>query len=97
MSDLMPIPPNVRHALDGIFGRLTKAHALQRIKLANMVHEQLLSAIGEVAAIRRASVRELVTQGMSYAAIGRELGISTSRVRQIEIGGTAPAKAEVAS
>ena len=83
---VMPMPPNVRKSIDHIFQRMANEKPIRRLKSATLVHQQLLDAQAEVAQVKRAAVRDLRTQGMTYAAIGDQLGITPSRVKQIESG-----------
>ena len=87
---MAPRRPNVRtQPLDQIFDRLAGEHPIKRLRLATEVHDQLLEATKDLATIKRAAVRELRAQGGSintYAAIGRAIGVTTSRVKQIEGG-----------
>lgn len=65
------------HAIANPFERIRTVKDL--IDQGGLVHRDL-------AAITAATVRELHADGMSYAAIARELGVTRSRVEQLAKG-----------
>lgn len=56
------------------------------ILLAQQINEALLSAQGEVAMLRRSAVRQLRGEGWTLREIGEAVGLTTSRVAQLEAG-----------
>jgi DNA-directed RNA polymerase sigma subunit (sigma70/sigma32) len=58
----------------------------QRARHAHQLWAQVLDIQHQVSALRRSGVRGMRADGHSLAAIGTILGMSTSRVKQIEHG-----------
>jgi DNA-directed RNA polymerase sigma subunit (sigma70/sigma32) len=73
-------------AMSFILESMESEPPISRINTAAELHKQLLDLQARVAAVKRNAVRELREQGFTFAEIGRELGITTSRVKQIETG-----------
>lgn len=82
----MPRQPNVSKAMEPIMARLERQTPPRRVMMAHDLYQQLLNAQAEVAAARRSAVREMRTQGHTLADIARQVGLTTSRVKQIEAG-----------
>ena len=82
--------PNIHtQSLGHILERLDDQPPFKRLLLAGEVHQQLLDAMADLAKMRRTTIRDLRAKGgplSSYAAIGRQIGVTTSRVKQIEGG-----------
>jgi DNA-directed RNA polymerase sigma subunit (sigma70/sigma32) len=57
-----------------------------RAKTAHQLWPQVLNIQARVAALRRSGVRGLRAEGYSLSEVGAMLGMSTSRVKQIETG-----------
>lgn len=82
----MPTGPNVTKSLDHIVTRLRTQPPMRRITMAQDIYAQLTEMQATVAAERRAAVRELREQGRTLSEIARLLGVSISRVKQMEDG-----------
>lgn len=65
---------------------LERGDPVERIVRANELAEQARMMQSQLADVRRAAVRELRAQGLTLAAIGDQVGITLSRVKQIEAG-----------
>lgn len=57
-----------------------------RARRAHALWAQVLEIQNQVSALRRSGVRGMRAEGLSLSAIGHKLGMSTSRVKQIEHG-----------
>jgi len=84
----MSRPPNAHTAMTPILERLRKEPAQKRVHLALSVTTQLQEVQGDISDIRRGAVRELRAQGWKLHEIAKELGVTISRVKQIEEGST---------
>jgi DNA-directed RNA polymerase specialized sigma24 family protein len=73
----------IRTAIDDI---AHIADPIQRAKTASEAFKTCRGALAELAEMRRTAIADLRQQGLSYREIGRALGISFARVRQIEQG-----------
>ena len=72
-----------------LFERMDNEQPLDRLRTATIIHEQLGELASEIATLRRITVRQLRAQGgrqNTYAAIGRQIGVTPARVKQIESG-----------
>jgi DNA-directed RNA polymerase specialized sigma24 family protein len=58
----------------------------QRARTAHALWPQVLDIQALVSGLRRSGVRGMRAEGLSLAAIGERLGMSVSRVKQIERG-----------
>ena len=67
-----------------------KAPATRRVQMAQGMYQQLTDLQAAVAAERRAAVRELREQGLTLGEIATTLGVSISRVKQMEDGPKKP-------
>ena len=76
--------PNVASAMDPLLTRLRAAPPTRRVAMAQDMYAQLTAAQAAVAAERRAAVRQLREQGLTLAEIASTLGVSISRVKQME-------------
>ena len=86
MSDAMSATPNVTVAVEPLLARLRKAPATRRVQMAQGMYQQLTDLQATVAAERRAAVRELREQGLTLGEIATTLGVSISRIKQMEDG-----------
>ena len=84
----MAPPPNLHTATRYIIERLQREPPLKRIKMAAVILDQLQALQAELAAQRRAAVRELRAEGRTLSAIAALTSMSPSRVKQIEEGTT---------
>ena len=57
-----------------------------RAKVANDWHASLTQIIRDLARVRRQAVREMYSQGFSWAEIGHVLGVSRARAHQLGKG-----------
>lgn len=80
----MPTAPNVINAVDPLIERLRKAPASRRVAMAQAMYQQLTDLQAKVAKERRGAVRELREQGLTLSEIAITLGVSISRVKQME-------------
>jgi hypothetical protein len=80
------LPPNVAKAMEPIMTRLANASPPRRIMLAHELYQQLLGVQADVAAARRSAVREMREQGQTFSAIAQQVGLTTGRIKQIEVG-----------
>jgi hypothetical protein len=62
---------------------LAVADPWERARRASQLHEQLQQATATVLQVRLQAVRELVSAGKKPPAIGRHIGLSGERVRQL--------------
>jgi Trp operon repressor len=86
MSTDMSATPNVTVAVEPLLVRLRKAPATRRVQMAQGMYQQLTDLQATVAAERRAAVRELREQGLTLGEIATTLGVSISRIKQMEDG-----------
>jgi len=82
----MSATPNVIVAIGPLLDRLRKAPATRRVQMAQVMYQQLTDLQATVAAERRAAVRELREQGLTLGEIAIALGVSISRIKQMEDG-----------
>ncbi len=73
-------------ALRPIIDAVREEGSVDTVILAQAVNEALLTAQSEVAAVRRAAVRQLRRDGWTLREIGEAVGLTISRVAQIEAG-----------
>lgn len=85
MNDDMATP-NIAKALDPTLNRLRRATPVRRVVMAQDIYAQLTDMQALIAAERRAAVRELREQGLTLSEIATQLGVSISRVKQMEDG-----------
>jgi DNA invertase Pin-like site-specific DNA recombinase len=85
MSD-MPATPNVIGAVGPAMARLRRQPAVRRVAMAQGIYAQLTEVQAMVAAERRRAVRELREEGLTLSDIATRLGVSVSRVKQMEEG-----------
>lgn len=77
---------DVTAALHGLIDELRQAPAVHRAEMAQELYQQLTDVQMIVASERRGAVRELREQGLTLNAIAIALGVSLSRVKQMEEG-----------
>jgi len=82
----MPMNPNVAKAMEPILARLAKQPPPRRVVMAHDLYQQLLDIQGIVASHRRSAVREMRSQGHTLTDIANQVGLTPSRVKQIESG-----------
>ena len=80
------IPEEIQGQLVAPLGRLAGLEPFELIDEANRVNEALLQAQADVAALRRAAVRRLRSEGFTLQAIADQLGVKPQRIHQIEAG-----------
>jgi DNA-directed RNA polymerase sigma subunit (sigma70/sigma32) len=78
------ITPNQR-----FIRRLEKLPPQERAKECEHFHRQLLDLQAQVARARCSSVRQLRAEGHTLAAVAEMIGVSITRVKQIESNGDA--------
>lgn len=78
--------PNVAKAVEPIMERLARQSPPRRVQMAHDLYQQLLAVQADVAASRRSAVREMRQQGHTLSAIADQVGLTPSRVKQIESG-----------
>ena len=76
----------VARNLDPVWREYNRLDPWEQAQLADEINEGLLAAQKELARLRRVAVRELRAQGHTLAEIANEIGISATRVHQIEQG-----------
>lgn len=80
--------------LDALVSAVAEApDAVARARLAGQNMDRLGQVVTQLSSLRQASIQELVDQGMSHAAIGRELGLTRARVSQLLSAGVPPERA----
>lgn len=82
----MSTTPDVTGALDELLTDLRDTPAARRVPMAQAMYQQLTDAQAAVASERRRAVRELREQGCTLNEIALALGVSVSRVKQMEEG-----------
>ena len=78
--------PNLHTAVRPVIERLERTEPSKRITMAFTLTEQLQDIQAEIAAQRRAAVRQLRADGWKLAQIAQAAGVTVSRVKQIEAG-----------
>lgn len=78
--------PNVAKALANLMAQLRRQTPQRRVAMANDLHQQLTNMQSEVAAEKRRAVRELRETGLTLGEVAAVLGVSISRVKQMEEG-----------
>ena len=84
----MSMKPNVAKAVEPIMERLNRQPPVRRVMMANELYQQLLDLQAGVAASKRSAIREMRAQGQTLSHIADQIGLTTSRVKQIESGTT---------
>lgn len=82
----MSATPNLTAAVEPTLARLRRQPASLRARTAHAIYQQLVDIQATVVAIRRASVRELRESGLTLAEVAEVLGVSISRIKQMEEG-----------
>lgn len=77
---------NLIEAVAPIMQQLHKAPAEQRFHTANDINDQLVKLQVKIAAEKRRAIRELRGQGKTLQHIAELLGVSVTRVKQLEHG-----------
>ena len=80
----MVTTPNFFEACAPILADLNKQPSARRIKTAARLMEELQLVMADLAEARRSGVRELRAEGWTLQRVATELGMSISRVKQIE-------------
>jgi hypothetical protein len=76
--------PNVALALDPILNRLRKVPPARRVAMGKAIYQQLTDYQSLIANENRGAVREMREQGQTLGEIAAQLGVSISRVKQME-------------
>lgn len=91
-----PTAPEETRTVEEIPDGLLEADAMTRARQASELAARYGAVIAELSRIRREALNELVASGMNQTAIGRELGMSRSRVGQLLGTGPRPERALIA-
>ena len=85
-STPMSTAHDVIRVLDPLLARLRKAPPARRVGMAHDMYQQLTDMQAAVASERRAAVREMREQGLTLSEIANTLGVTISRIKQMEDG-----------
>jgi DNA-directed RNA polymerase sigma subunit (sigma70/sigma32) len=86
MTDTDEWTEAVEKAIGPVLRRYKRLDVWEQAALADAVNAGLLNAQRDVARLRRSAVRALRMQGYTLKEIGDQIGISITRVLQIEQG-----------